>query len=168
MRVLLMAFLAFSTTTAFTSEPLLGMRFSDCDTESKYSDLDYSVEYMRSNEEFEAEIFRKKDSRNCKGKAQFAIGRIWKYEVNGNELITTLERVKVIITNQDLIDPFNRNGICGVSNWKINEFISCEGKNVLGLEGIPGYRTIHQFKLKGKELHLTEENGDKFKLILDN
>jgi len=123
---------------------------------------------MRDKEEFEAEVFRDKDSNNCGGKPQFAIGRIWQYEINDNELITTLEKVNVMVTDKDFVGIFNKKKICGISNWKLDEFINCEGKNVLDLEALPRHRTIHQFKIQGNELHLTEENGDRFKLIQDN
>ncbi len=168
MKCLFIGFLVFSATSLFALDPLLGKRFNICDKESKYYDLDYSVEFMIDKEEFEAEVFRNKDTNSCEGKSQFAIGRIWTYEINDNELITTLEKVTVVVTHKDFVGIFNKNKICGISNWKIDEFINCEGKNVLDLEGLPGHRTIHQFKIQGNELHLTEENGDRFKLIQDN
>lgn len=168
MKFLFIVFLIFSTTPVFAIDPLVGKRFNQCDTESKYYDWDYSIEYMRGHEEFEAEVFRDKSSKSCKGQSQFAIGRIWKYEINGTELITTLQEVRVMVTHKDFIGIFNKNQICGISDWKIGEFVNCEGKDVLDIEGLPGHRTIHQFKLKGKELHLTEDNGDEFKLLQEN
>lgn len=165
---LFISLLLFISLPIFANDPLLGKRFNQCDTDSKYYDLDYSVEYMSDQEEFEAEVFRDKDSKSCKGKSQFAIGRIWKYEINRDELITTLEEVRVMVTQKEFVDVFNKNQTCGISNWKINEFVNCEGKNVLDIEGVPGHRTIHHFKLRGKELELMEDNGDKFKLIQDN
>jgi hypothetical protein len=168
MKFLLISFLVFLSVPVFAKDPLVGKRFNQCDTDSKYYDWDYSVEYMSDKEEFEAEVFRDKSSKDCKGKAQFAIGRIWKYEINGNELVTTLQEVRVMLTHKDFIDIFNEKQICGISNWKLDEFVNCEGKNVLYTEELPGYRTILKFKLKRKELHLTEDKGDEFKLLQDN
>ncbi len=168
MKVILMLYLTLSTSATMAGDVLSGKNFNHCDSESKHFDLDYTVEYMTNNEEFEAEVYRHKNSKSCNGKAQFAVGRIWKYELNGNELITTLEEVKVMLVDPDLIDGFNQNAICGVKDWRLEKLISCEGKMAISFEELEGYRTIHQFNLKGRELSVKDEEGMKLKLIQDN
>lgn len=168
MKVFFFTILVLSSPSVFSDDPLLGKRFNHCDTESKYYDWDYTLEYMTENEEFEAEVIREKDPISCRGKSKFAIGRIWKYEIFKDDLITTLVGVKVIITNKKYLNAFNKRKICGKTNWEINKLVNCEGKKFLGLEGDKGHKTIHFFKLHGRELHLLEENGEELKLIQKN
>jgi hypothetical protein len=153
-------YLALLSTPTWANDPLKGKSFKYCDSDSKLFDQSYSVEYSIDGEEFEGEVYREKNSKTCKGRALFAIGRIWNYEINANDLITTLKEIKVIVTDKKTIDVFNKNEFCGIKNWKLNTFVSCEGKNVFGDEGVPGERTIHKFKIHKNELIATNEDGE--------
>ncbi len=165
MKFLILASLIMSG-FAFAQDPLEGKAFSSCEKFSKFTDLQYVVEYMSGNEEFEAEVYHGKSTKPCKGKPLFAIGRIWKYELNRNELVTTLDKVNVIVLDKKLIPIFNNKQICATSNWIIDKVVSCEGKPAIDLEEIPGYRTIHRFKLQGQKMIVTEDDGESFELQL--
>lgn len=164
--MILLLLLSFNLNDSFAKDPLQGKAFSSCEKISHKSELEYVVEYMSGNEEFEAEVYHLKSSKPCKGDVLFAIGRIWKYELNQNELITTLDKVNVIILENELIPIFNSKAVCGVSKWELDKIVSCEGKQVIDLEEIPGYRTIHKFKLQGKKMIVTEDDGESFELQL--
>jgi hypothetical protein len=164
--VILLLLLCLNFNDSFAKDPLQGKSFSSCEKISNKSELEYVVEYMSRNEEFEAEVYHLKSSKPCKGDPLFAIGRIWKYELNQNELITTLDKVKVIVLDKELVPIFNSKQICGAYNWEIDKVVSCEGKRAIDLEEIPGYRTIHKFKLLGKKMIVTEDDGESFELQL--
>ncbi len=164
--MLLLFIIALSAQVSFAKDSLSGKTFSSCEEFSNDSELEYVVEYMSGSEEFEAEVYHAKAKKPCQGEVLFAIGRIWKYELNQNELITTLDRVSVILFEKELVSVFNRKQICGVSNWNLDNVVSCEGKQVIDEEEIPGYRTIHQFKLQKKKMIVTEDNGETFELQL--
>ena len=149
----------------FAKDHLKGKAYSSCEDISKHTELEYVVEYMSGNEEFEAEVYHAKSSKPCKGDPLFAIGRIWKYELNQNELITILDKVKVIVLDKELVPIFNSKKICGASNWELDKVVSCEGKQVVDMEEIPGYRTIHKFKLQDKKMIVTEDDGESFELM---
>ena len=164
--MILLLLLSLSFQESFAKDPLKGKAYSSCEEISKHTELEYVVEYMSGNEEFEAEVYHAKSSKPCKGEPLFAIGRIWKYELNQNELITTLDKVKVIVLDKELVPIFDSKQICGAANWEVAKVVSCEGKRVIDLEEIPGYRTIHKFKLQGKKMIVTEDDGESFELQL--
>jgi hypothetical protein len=145
----------------------LGKRFSSCEKYPKGIEQEYVLEYMSGNEEFEAEVYRGKDKFSCKGMPLFAIGRVWKYEIKGNEVITTLDRVNMILLEDRLLSLFNRRAICGITHWKVDQIVSCDGKTALELEERPGYRTIHKFKLAGEKIIFTDDEGVSFEMQKD-
>ena len=166
--MILLLLLTLSFQDTFAKDPLQGKAFSSCEKISKHNELKYTVEYMPGNKEFEAELYVEKDKRPCGGFPIFAIGRVWNYEINQNELITTLESVRVIILEPKVVKMFNRNVICGVKNWKDDEVVSCEGKSLLDFEDDIGHRTIHKFKHQKNKLIITDDDGESFELVEEN
>lgn len=145
-------------------DKLVGKSFSNCEEIHSQIQREYVVEFMSGNEEFEAEIIRNKTGKNCKGDPIFAIGRVWNYELNDNELITTLDRVNVVVLDPLMQKIFNEKKACGVSKWEIDKITKCEGQYLYELEHMPGYRTIHQIKLIGNKLKVIDSNGESFEL----
>lgn len=166
MRLLIILFSFMPLTlSAFSKDTLRGKRYSSCDQLKAPVEIEYVVEFMPGNEEFEAEIFRRKSKASCKGAPLFAMGRVWKYEIIKDELITTLDKVRVILIDPSLIESFNKKAICGVKDWKIDEMVACEGKLLLDYEPVIGHRTFHHFKIIGKKLVVTQEDGETYDLL---
>lgn len=164
MKLFISLFLIGFMGPSFGRDTLLGKSFSSCDSSPGPLDQEYIVEYMPGNEEFEAELFIEKGRKPCSGVALFAIGRIWNYEINQNELVTTLQSVKLIILDSKALKMFNKNETCGVKNWKVDEVVSCGGKTFLNLNNNIGHRSIHEFKYEKNKLIVTDDDGESFEL----
>lgn len=144
---------------ALAKDPFYGHLFSTCDISKDYH-MEYFSEFAPKNEEFEVELYKKSSKKGCKGQGLFAVGRIWHYEIDGNELITTLKYVNVVLMDGKGVEYFNLMKFCDHSNWKVYERVSCTGKDIFGEESDVGHRTIHQFKLKGSKLEVKNQDGD--------
>ena len=149
---------------SFGKDRLKGKIFSTCDATDKDIHEEYVVEYLPDNEEFEATVYSGPSKKKCFGKMIMAVGRIWKYEINANELITTLDHENVIIFDPELIPVFNEMKQCNHSNWKVDEVVPCTGKDVVDTEVIEGHRTIHTFKLQGNDLKIKRMDGSRLTL----
>ena len=126
-------YLALLSSPTWANDPFMGKSFKYCDSEFTLFDQEYSVEYTIEGEEFEGEVYREKNSKTCKGSALFAIGRIWNYELNGNDLITTLKEVKVIVTDKKTIDVFNKKRILRNQEMEAQYFCILRRKECLWL-----------------------------------
>ncbi len=156
-------FLLTSVTT-FAKDPLKGKVFATCDRHSSAVDIEYEVEYRKDNEELELEIYMTKEKAPCDGTPLFAIGRVWKYQIVGKELVTTLDRVKVMVVDKKIIPFFNEHRFCDTDDWKLEEMVSCAGLDIFGEESLPGHRTTHQFKLVKNKMIVTDDDGEKLEL----
>jgi hypothetical protein len=166
MKLFITMMFAFSiSSSAFSEDSLRGRRYASCDTPNAPFEIEYNVEYLPGQQEFEAEIFREKSKNACKGRQLFALVRVWKYEIYKNELVTTLERVKVLLIDSRLVESFNRQGICGLKNWRIDEMVSCDGKFIFDFEPSIGDRTSHKFKQFQNKLIINDGDDEAYELI---
>jgi hypothetical protein len=163
MKKIFLSILCLFSLSCFSKDVLEGKFFRDCNSLGNYS-LEYGIGYYKDGEEFEAGVVRKKHKRKCAGQELFAIGRIWSYEVKGNELISILSKSRVVLFTNDFIEEFNRNKFCGKDNWVVDEPVDCLGLDFYGLEEREGYRTIHQFKLTPNLFETIASDGDIRKL----
>ena len=115
-----LAILSFSG-FALSKDPLAGHLFGNCDI-SKDVHVEYFTEFNPKNEEFEVELYKRVSKKGCKGKDIFAVGRIWHYEVNDNELITTLKTINVVLMDASSVDLFNKMKFCYHAEGEIKNF----------------------------------------------
>ena len=160
LKLLLVLGFISSPTISYGKDPLVGNLFSTCDI-SKHYHMEYFSEFGPKNEEFEVELYKRASTKGCKGQDLFAVGRIWHYELNENELITTLKYVNVVLMESEFVDFFNKMKFCDHSNWKVDEQVPCAGKNIFYEEMNEGLRTIHKFKLMGNNLEVQDQDGEK-------
>jgi hypothetical protein len=153
-----------SSLSAFSEDTLRGKSYTFCDAPTAPFEIEYVVEFLPSGEEFEAEVYREKSEKACKGRPLFALGRVWRYEINKNELVTTLKKVKVILIQPRLLEFFNKTGICGHHFWKVDEMVSCDGKFIFDFEPSIGDITTHQFKQLQNKLIIHDGDEDVFEL----
>jgi hypothetical protein len=159
MKLFIFFLLVFISLDSFSKDPLEGRFFEGCVTEENFS-LDYGLIYFDTGVEMETSIFRVSKKGPCKGPPIFALGRIWKYEVHGNELVTTLTKSRVLLLSKRYVSYFNENKFCEKDNWIVNEVVECTGKDIFGLEEREGYRTVHQFKVTPDYLEATNTDGE--------
>jgi hypothetical protein len=149
---------------SFSKDPLRGKLFFSCDTSEKGIHEKYLVEYLPNNEEFETTMFSEPSKKKCLGKKMLSVSRIWKYVINGNELITTLKFEKFIIFDPKLVPIFNKIKQCNLSNWKLDEVVTCTGNNIIDPEMIEGHRTSHTFTLKGDYFNIKGSDSERLTL----
>ncbi len=159
MKLFIFLILVFISLDTFSKDPLEGRFFERCVSDENFS-LDYGLIYFDTGVEMETSIFRVSKKGPCKGKPIFALGRIWKYEVHGNDLVTTLTKSRVLLLSKRYVSFFNQNKFCEKDNWIVNEVVECTGKDILGLEEREGYRTVHQFKVTTDYLEAVNTDGE--------
>jgi hypothetical protein len=163
MNLFILLLLVFISLDSFSKDQLEGRYFAECTTEENFS-LEHGLIFFDTGVEMETGIVRESKKGPCKGPALYALGRIWKYEVHGNELVTTLTKSRVLVLSKRVVSYFNQNKFCEKDNWVPDEVVECTGKDIFGLEEREGYRTVHQFKVTPDYLETTSKDGEVIKL----
>jgi len=88
--------------------------------------------------------YRFRDSSPCGGTEIFLYGNRWSIEQkNDTEKIFTLQDVRVVLTDKDLVEYFNNKKFCGNVNWKIDEIVLCDGKYFMWEQYHIGHQEIY-------------------------
>lgn len=155
MRLILSIFL-FMISLSSMANSLIG-QWMYCDVSDDGPDIQHHLIFNDKNVEFEANLFieRKKLAKPCEGKQLLLVGSYWHYEEENSQFISTAFSHFMILRDPSYVSVFNKQKLCGLSNWKVFEKNECLEDKYLGDELAPrGKKTQHDFILKENELHI--------------
>lgn len=158
---LLLSFLFFEVSTPAIANTLLG-EWVSCEAGKDGVDIEHHLIFQENNFEFEIHAFVERDKKGnmpCKGSYGLLLGTHWYYEDENSQFTSTAFSSYIILYKSQVISEFNKNRICGETNWKLGKRMKCTNDKYLAGE-IPkkGKKTSHDYVLKGRELHIIE-NG---------
>ena len=157
--------LAFSLFLLMISLPTMASSLSGswvrCEVGEDGIDFEHHLTFEKNNVEFEANVLietDKKLKKPCRGKPLVMVGTFWHFEEENSQFTSTAFSHYLMLNDSSAIANFNKQKLCGVSSWKINERVECTDDKYLRSDlGKRGKKTTHEFIHKGDELHILQD-----------
>lgn len=140
------------------ADSLLG-EWVNCEVGEDGLDTEHRLTFGKNNVEFEVHGFSPTNkNKPCSGSYQLLVGTYWHYEEDNSQFTSTVFSHYIILGKQSAIATFNKEKLCGVSGWKLNERVECTDDKSLR-DDLPrrGKKTKHDFIRKGNELHIIDD-----------
>lgn len=154
--LVLTALLLISTPTIASS--LLG-EWVNCEVGEDGFDTEHRLIFDKNNVEFEVHgLTPSNKNKPCSGSYQLMVMTYWHYEEDNSQFTSTAFSHYIILGKQSAIARFNKEKLCGVTDWKLNKRVECTDDKSLR-DDLPrrGKKTKHEFIRKGDELHIIVE-----------
>lgn len=158
---LLIPLLCLMISVPTIADSLLG-NWVRCEIGKDGYDIEHHLIFGKNNVEFEINVMietDKKTGKPCQGKSLIMVGTYWHYLEENTQFTSTVFSHYLYLNDANAIPKFNKQKLCGVSSWKINERVDCTDDKYLrtDLGGKRGTKTNHEFILKSDELHVLED-----------
>ncbi|MCM2349719.1 MAG: hypothetical protein NDI69_06840 [Bacteriovoracaceae bacterium] len=153
---ILIALITLSLPTKATS--LLG-EWASCVPGKDGMDMEHILKFREDNVQFEVHGFSNANKEKpCTEEYELLVGTYWFYQEDNIQLTSTAFSHYIIIGKESAIPTFNKEKICGISNWKVKERVECTDDESLSSD-LPrrGTKTKFDFLLKRDELHIIKD-----------
>lgn len=148
----------FSLSFSIKANSLIG-EWVNCEAGEDGLDTEHRLIFEKNNVEFEVHGFTPSNkNKPCSGNYQLLVGTYWHYEENNSQFTSTAFSHYIILGKESAIATFNKEKLCGVSDWKLNSRVECTDDKSLR-DDLPrrGKKTTHEFIRKGNELHIIDD-----------
>jgi hypothetical protein len=151
----LITIILLSTNYLFADERLF-KGFSLCDTSDKHKDREHFIEYFRDGTEFHAEGYYEKSKLPCRGKKLYSEGSFYRFEINKDEIIETIQEIAFYIFDKKTQAEFVKENLCGSRVWPLEKLIYCLKTDHTNDESL--FSHSYKFKFENNNLVINFEN----------